>query len=349
MTLVEVLISMVVATVVVLAVYQTFAASEGYRRAATGGGDATFNGSLGMYTLQRDLRMAGFGLNTMSVIGCRVLGYDEGVAPAREFEFTLAPVVITQGAAGAPDTIEISYSGIDGSPAPVRLTQTMADPTVTYRINNAFGIIAGQLLIVAEPGRDCTLSQATNTPVLEPVGQQDRLRHEHGTYVGPLGTPVVARYNKPGGLGPNYTLAGIIYSVGQAPTVNRYYVANENLVVDPVLQGGNGLPVAAGVVQLQAQYGKDTNADGLIDVWDEITPASANDWSGVIAVRVGLISRSAVAERPDPGTGVCNATTAAPTWIGGAFDLSAGAEWRCFHYRVFESTISLRNMIWRPV
>ena len=349
MTLVEVLISMVVATVVVLAVYQTFAASEGYRRAATGGGDATFSGSIGMYTLQRDLRMAGFGLNTTTVLGCRVLAYDEGVNPPRDFQFTLAPVVITQGAAGAPDTIEVAYSGIDGSPAPVRLTQTMASPTVTYRINNAFGIIAGQLLIVAEPGRDCTLSQATNTPVLEPVGQQDRLRHENGTYVGPLGTPVVARYNKPGGLGPNYTLAGIVYSIGQAPTVNRYYVANENLVVDAVVQGGNALPVAAGVVQLQAQYGKDTDNDGIINVWDEVPPASNADWSGVIAVRVGLVARSAVGDRPDIATGVCAATTALPTWAGGAFDLTARADWRCFRYRVFESTISLRNMIWRPV
>ena len=43
MSLVEVLISMVISLVVTLAAYQTFAASEGYRRAATGGGDATFS------------------------------------------------------------------------------------------------------------------------------------------------------------------------------------------------------------------------------------------------------------------------------------------------------------------
>ncbi len=128
MSLVEVLISMVVSAVVVLAVYQTFAASEGYRRAATGGGDATFSGSIGMYTLQRDLRMAGFGLNTTTVLGCRVLAYDEGVSPPRDFQFTLAPVVITQGAAGAPDTIEVAYSGVDGSPAPVQADSDAGEP-----------------------------------------------------------------------------------------------------------------------------------------------------------------------------------------------------------------------------
>ena len=73
MSLVEVLISMVISLVVTLAAYQTFAASEGYRRAATASSDATFSGSIGMYALQRELRMSGYGINTTSVIGCRVL------------------------------------------------------------------------------------------------------------------------------------------------------------------------------------------------------------------------------------------------------------------------------------
>ena len=347
MSLVEVLISMVISLVVTLAAYQSFAASEGYRRAATAGGDATFSGSMSMYALQRDLRMAGYGINTTTVIGCRVLVYDEGVSPAREFQFNLSPVVITQGAAGAPDTLEITYSSTDSVPIPVRLTQAMPNATTQYFIENGFGIVAGQLLVLAEPGRDCTLSQATNTPSLMPAGQQDRLRHEDGTYTGPFGTPVSSRYNKPGGLGPNYTLAGVVYSIGQAPTVNRYYIENENLVVDPVLLGNVAQPVAAGIVQLQAQYGRDNNADGVIDVWTEVAPASSAQWAGLIAVRLGLVSRSAVADRPD-ADGNCATTTVMPTWAGGNFDLSARADWRCFRYRVFESTISLRNMIWRP-
>lgn len=348
MSLVEVLISMVISLVVTLAAYQTFAASEGYRRAATSGGDATFSGSIGMYALQRDLRMAGYGINTAAVLGCNVLAYDEGVSPAREFTFALAPVVITQGAAGTSDTLEITYSSTDAVPIPVRLTQAPPTTTTNYFIQNGFGIVAGQLLVVAEPGRDCSLHQATNTPSLEVPGQQDRLRHQSGMYVGPFGTQVSARYNKPGGLGPNYTLAGVVYAIGQAPVVNRYYVQNENLVVDPVLLGNVAQPVAAGIVQLQAQYGRDNNADGIIDGWTEVAPATSVDWAGMIAVRLGLVSRSAVADRPD-ADGNCAATTVAPTWAGGNFDLSARADWRCFRYRVFESTISLRNMIWRPV
>jgi type IV pilus assembly protein PilW len=161
------------------------------------------------------------------------------------------------------------------------------------------------------------------------------------------GAMAAARYNKPGGLGPNYSLNAQMFAFGRAPTVARYYIQNENLVVDPVLQGVTGLPVAAGVVQLQAQYGRDTNNDGAVDVWDETTPAAANDWAGVVAVRLGLVARSAQAERPD-ASGACTTTTAFPTWAAGPFDLSARADWSCFRYRVFEATVSLRNMIWRP-
>jgi type IV pilus assembly protein PilW len=347
-TLIEILIAMTVSMVVMLAVYQTLAASEGYRRAATGGGDATFNGSIALFTLQHDARMAGFGLNTTALLGCRVLSYDGGVDPVREFTFTLAPVTITQGAGTAPDSIEFSYSSTDNVPAPIRLTQAMPSATSDLHIENAFGIISGHLMIVAEGGQDCTLMQATNTPSLESAGLQDLLKHGSGTYRSPIGTTVASRYNKPGGMGPNYSLSGVVFPIGPAPSVNRYSVQNETLVVDQVLQATTALPVAASIVQFQAQYGKDNDNDGVIDVWDEVTPNTANGWAGVLAIRMALASRSAVAERPD-ADGVCQATTVAPDWAGGALDLSARADWRCFRYRVFESTVSLRNMIWRPV
>ncbi len=170
MTLVEVLISMAVSLVVVLAIYQTFAASEGYRRTATSGGDATFDGTVALFTLQRDLRMSGFGVNTPGLLGCRVLAYDGGMDPPRDIEFLLAAANITQGAGTAPDTIEIVFSSSDAVPAPIRLTQATPTNTADLRIDNGFGIQSGHLMIVGEPGADCSLHQATNTPTLEPAG-----------------------------------------------------------------------------------------------------------------------------------------------------------------------------------
>ncbi len=204
------------------------------------------------------------------------------------------------------------------------------------------------MLIVGEPGADCTLQQATNTPTLEVAGQQDLLKRVSGTYRTPYGTWANSRYNKPGGLGPVYTLAGMVFPLGGAPAVNRYYVQNGNLMMDQRLQGSMEMPVAASIVQLQAQYGKDTDGDGAIDTWDEVTPNAANGWAQVIAIRLALVARSAQPERPDPATGACTTTTVAPTWTVGDLDVTADPNWRCYRYRVFESTISLRNMVWRP-
>lgn len=348
MTLVEVLIAMAISLVVTLAVYQTFAASEGYRRSATAGGDSTFNGSLAMYSLERDLRMAGFGLNSAPLLGCRVQGFDGGTDPVRDFEFRLAPVLITQGNGAEPDSIDITFSSTESVPAPVRLTQSTPDNQSDLRIDNGFGIQAGQLLVLGEPGADCTLQQATNTPVLEAAGNQDLLKRVSGNYRTDFGTWAASRYNKPGGLGPNYSLAGVVFPMGAAPGVNRYYVQDGNLMMDQVLLGSFGLPVAASIVQMQAQYGKDTDGDGAVDTWDEITPNAAADWATVLAIRLALVARAALSERPDAATGQCTTTTALPTWSVGAIDVSADPNWRCFRYRVFEGTIGLRNMIWRP-
>ena len=140
----------------------------------------------------------------------------------------------------------------------------------------------------------------------------------------------------------------MVFPIGDTPAVHRYYLQNGNLMMDEMLQGSLGMPVAASIVQLQAQYGKDNDGDGAIDTWDEVTPNSANMWATVVAIRLALVARSAQPERPDPATGPCTTTTAAPTWSAGALDLSADPDWRCFRYRVFEATVSLRNMIWRP-
>jgi type IV pilus assembly protein PilW len=54
---------------------------------------------------------------------------------------------------------------------------------------------------------------------------------------------------------------------------------------------------------------------------------------------------------------VCDTTTAAPRWSGSdwagspwnfnvALDLSADENWRCYRYKTFETTVTLRNWIW---
>jgi type IV pilus assembly protein PilW len=89
--------------------------------------------------------------------------------------------------------------------------------------------------------------------------------------------------------------------------------------------------------------------DGIVDRYVSVAP----NWSQVIAVRVAVVARSALPETGSGGPGSpCDTTNVAPTWSGATsaargFDLSADANWKCYRYRVFETTVPLRNWLWK--
>jgi type IV pilus assembly protein PilW len=353
-TLVEVMISTVVALFATLAIMQSFAVSEGYRRTSTSGGDATFSGAVGMYVMERDLQVAGYGINTSTYLGCATSGTDELVAPGRAINFTLAPAQITPGVnAATPDTITLISSSTGWLPAPINLTTAMASPTSNYQVNNPFGVTAGDVLVLAQSGQACTVVQATNTPTTGTPGNQNTVLHASGTFRTSGGGTALARYNPAGGIGPVYSASAVLMDVGAAPAVNTYYILNNTLTVDQLVTGQLAQPVAANIVQLKALYGKDTNGDGIVDTWNTTAPVTSSDWASVLAVRVALVARSAQPEKPDPTTGVCSTTTVAPTvtWDDGTTTqliLTANANWQCYRYKVFHMTTSLRNLIWTP-
>jgi type IV pilus assembly protein PilW len=365
-SLIEVMVSTVVALFATLAIMQSFAVSEGYRRTATSGGDASFSGAVGAYLMDRDLRMAGYGINVATYLGCPVSGIDQvGVAPARAINFTLAPVQITPGAtAQNPDSITVVSSGATMMPGPINLTTGLAGPTNDYTVTDAFGVNAGDVLLLAEAGKTCVLAQATNTAT-SGASNQNVVKHASGTY-SYNGSTVSARYNPAGGLSPdlmntgvatNYSASAVVMDMGGTPTANTYYILNNALTVDQLVSGQLAQPIASNVVQLKALYGKDTNADGIVDTWNNVAPVTSADWANVLALRLALVARSAQPEKPDPTTGVCSTTTVAPSvaWDDGTvtvLDVSAtapiGPAWQCYRYKVFHMTSSLRNLIWTP-
>jgi type IV pilus assembly protein PilW len=362
-TLIEVMIATVVALFATLAIMQSFAVSEGYRRTTTSGGDATFTGAVATYLLGRDLQMAGYGVNTAAYLGCTVSGSDQSASPAQPISFTLAPAQITPGGASDdPDSITVVSSSSAWLPAPITLTAAMASPTDNYQINNPFGVTAGDVMVLAQSGNGaCTLVQATNTPTSGTPGNQNTIKHVSGTYSQGAGT-AHARYNPSGGIGPAYPAGSVLMDLGASPTVNSYFIQNNTLMVTLGVGAGNQAaqttqPVAANIVQLKAFYGRDTVGGGTITVWDTNTPTTATGWAAVLAIRVALVARSAQPERQVDAHGDCSTTTASPTvtWDDGSqtqLDLSStapsGPAWQCYRYKVFHMTASLRNSIWTP-
>jgi len=347
-TLVELLVAMVISLIAITAIFQVFSVFEGQKRTTMGGGEAQTNGALALFTLERELRQAGYGVNNADYLGCNTLAYDELTSTA--FTMTFTPVQITQGVGEAPDTLTVFYGNGNFLPQAISLIQTQANDTSPYRVSNRFGFQEGDLLVVAETGQNCSLRQASNLPNI--LGQQDIVIHGSGTYNDPLtGVNTATRYNKPAGLGVAYTFSGRMFNLGQRPSYNIYTVQNNQLALQQMLAAPSTAvtTIYDGIVQLQAQYGRDTNDDGIIDVFDEFVPASAADWATILAVRIGVVARSGLYEKDEVGPATIKLwedSAVAPTTTGPVWTLTSDE--RHYRYKVFQTVVPIRNMIWRP-
>jgi type IV pilus assembly protein PilW len=256
----------------------------------------------------------------------------------------LAPIIVTQGAGNnavtgvgsASDTISVMYGNSATGLASVDIIENMPSPSAVYKVSNRYGFADGDLIVVAEAGLDCTLAETTSTPG---GGQSDNVIHNNGTYANAAGVTVDAAYNKPGGLGVAYNAGAKVFNLGSGPTLNTYSVINEALTVQDGLSA-TSVTIADNIVNLQAVYCKDlvNTPPSVFSTCDATAPAT---WDQAGMVRIGLLSQSAKPERD------CNVTASSNIpWSGGTFDISTIPDWNCYRYKVFQSTIPLRNLIW---
>lgn len=140
-------------------------------------------------------------------------------------------------------------------------------------------------------------------------------------------------------------------AVPPALTVETISVNNQAQLVSDV----NGV-ISDSIALMKAEYGADTNGNGVIDAneWSQAAPANP---MSVLAVRVAVVTRSVQPEKPSVAGGACDTATAFPLWIDSAtvpLDLSGKAgldaadDWKCYRYKTFENTVPLRNVVWRP-
>jgi type IV pilus assembly protein PilW len=353
MSLMEILIAMAIGLIGIVVITQTYLVNENYKRSTTSAGGAQTNGALALFTMERDVRMSGWGVNWSSVLGCGGVRWHYngdysnppgGPLPA----LTPAPVLITDGGAG-PDTITILYGTGTERVIPATLSKTMATSGDPIEVDNpqGFSDTPGDLLLVTQ-GTTCAMVQVSKT--LAGAGQ---LEHMAG-----VGAP----YNPAGGGALPVFIAGAeVFNLGR-PVVNTYSIAGNALQLASLFTASSSTVVPAytptpftvvdNIVDLQAEYGKDNGAggatanDGIVDIYDNITPVNTVEWQQVLSVRIGVLARSEFYVKPANAGDPCSATTAAPTWQGGAFNVPGGIP-SCYGYRVFETVVPLRNMIWR--
>jgi type IV pilus assembly protein PilW len=355
LSLVEILVASAIGIIASLAIFQVFAVFEGQKRTTTSGGEAQTSGTLALFTIEREVRQAGFGMNSVDFLGCAVQGWDQ-VAGAAITPWSFAPIVITQGAgstpgvAGAPDTVTIAYGTGETLPAPVQISVGSLGTTDDFvKVIDTYGFRPGERVVIAEAGKPCTMGQVSAVPP-DPLvgGDTQKMNLQAAAYIDPVtGSLLPTRYNNPAGLGTQYTTSGKVYNLGASTSIKVYSIENAQLIVQAT--GALPTPIYDNIVQLQAEYGKDTDADGIIDLFEAVAPANAAQWATVLAVRIALVARSSLYEKEEvsPATlRLWDDSAAAPTTTGPVWTLTADE--RHYRYKVFQTMVPLRNMIWKP-
>jgi len=331
--LIEVMVSIVIAMLLVLVIYQIYEVSEGQKRTITAGSDAQQNAAFGLYILSRDVSVAGNGIAAAA-------GALDQCALLRPI-----PVLIKAGASdNDPDIVTVLYGGSASLSTPVPFVQNSTANTYLVKGPRAF---SPNDVVVAVQGATCTISTVDAGGVAV-----DATTGFSTLSVTPVSGDLAATYSAVTAsalnLGPTTAMGRIAYTVD--PTAHALRT-QQHLPTD-----GPVAPLVSDVVNLKAQYGLDTDNDGIIDKWQSATGGTwdaANltaqppaTWRQIRAVRVAIVTRSAQYEK-DP-------VTAGPiemfdNALGGTkLSMTLNPDDTHYRYKVLETIIPLRNALWNP-
>jgi type IV pilus assembly protein PilW len=337
--LVEIMVGLAIGLIATLVIVQVVSTYEGQKRTTMGTADAQTNGSIALYTIQRQAQMAGYGLPVFSYknqpLSCAVdTAYDPDADPLTNNSIGLFPINVIDGGDGASDVLILRSGQTPMGGVPNTITGVLGNDVF---VTNNLSCQPNDVVLVAN-GAACAMTQVTAAGIPDPAVNTTQ-----------IGLRDVA------GVGAGADLACMSNWREMV-----YQVVNGNLVE-------NGVPSVTGIVNMQVQYGVSATAtDNQVNAWVDPTGAtwgntaltpSVENRNRIKAIRVAIVARNGLLEK-DPVTpatcptakGVVNdgpcawddsAVDAAPR-----IDLSGDADWRRYRYRVFETIIPLRNIIW---
>jgi len=329
MGLVEIMVALLIGMFGVLVMMQVLSVTEEQKRTTTSGNDAMNEGVMGLYAMQTDLRMGGYGLTDLKLLGCS-LTLRAGVVLSR-----LAPVVINSsnitGKDANTDSLLVLYGNTTGTPQGVNVVASgnVVQTPSAFAVND--WVVAGP----ASPPSPCSLT-------LERVANVDAT-NRNVTLVS----------------GAALTSGDVLFNLGQGIRAVGYAIRGGNLSMCDFTDTGRDctqasawVPIANNMVSLRAQYGRDTtapNMDAVVDTYDQTAPTTACQLMRTPAVRLALVARSTQGEKDV-------VTTAAPVWEG-SLDASGNpahpivltgfSDWQKYRYKVFQTMVPLRNVSWK--
>jgi type IV pilus assembly protein PilW len=371
-SLVEIMVGLAVGMVAMIVMMQVYGVFEGNKRSATGGSDAQSNGTIALYMIERDARMAGWGIGTTGYENCSTsttYSYCDGSEECGGTEGSLGlsfnAVTIADGG-NDPDTLTIQYFadpniGTFNFPATTTISKTMPNPSSELDVDSVSGCFEGGMVLVSQGGH-CTLMQITQI-------QKTALKIQHNKGTAGIYNPSADYLNENNW--PAYTKGATLTCFPRASTGATFRIRYEIDKTSRNLLKSDNSPnvksvkevVSPEILDMKAQYGitaggKSQTIIGWVDATGATwTSPGAADRNRIKAIRIALVARSSQYEKPD--TGKTCATTSAPitttsmvaSWSSWAnFNpTNYPGDWQCYRYKVFETVIPLRNVLWANI
>jgi len=376
MSLIDILVGMVIGLIGMVVVLQSFSTFEAQKRSTTVSTDAQESGLMALTTIEREMRLAGYGMYYANQAICSSLrqwaNTDVETVP------NLLPVAVTDGASDAPDTLTLTFStssfGATPSQIQVDFNGGIPEIVVDNTVNNKVFKLGDYLMVgkPSDPARPCVRLQVSGIRQDPYNPKMLALRIESGT-TAPANPPLdKLKVLLPAGgytNDPDVSKASVVSNMATMRRVTYSVLLdtsrNGTLQSRDVTAGTDAVAIADGIVNMQVQYGVSTTPQTReVSSWVNATGAWAApavaDMGRIKALRVAVVARSQLKEK-NAVTGVdmsctntsgTNAngpcawrdTTASPAPV---IDLSADPDWQRYRYRVYETIVPLRNVMWQ--
>lgn len=361
LSLVEIMVGLVIGLITVMVIGQVAAEFEGQKRTSTGGGDAQSNGAAALFQLEREIRMAGYGLmigswGQMCPLGINIyyngtVVSDPGANPADSG--ILAPVRIIDGGGDNADTIVMVRADSPTGIMPTTIIKDMPNTSSEIRVNWGAGMREGQQFLVGarDGSKICTLMQLSQDPQPVQAGAEFDMQHNPGQFPYNPANP-----NNVFTDAPTYGIGDVMINLSSLSYWRYSVLCNQLTLVDPSRTAApytctNTQPLVDQVVNAQARYGVAPAGSLTVNEWVEPTglwaanTLTAAQVSRILAVRLAVLARSPQMEKEDVET-TCNGGNGSVTlWAGGPTVALSGDECR-YRYKVFETVVPIRNSIW---
>ncbi|HVK56288.1 MAG TPA: PilW family protein [Burkholderiales bacterium] len=346
-SLTELMVAMVIGLIASLVIQQMFTIFAASSRTATSVADAQENGLFALVSIERDVRIAGYGLASDALLNCSTThAYKRdpsmaGLAGPLQ-NFTLRGFSITDGGANS-DTLLLQYGTSVRADVDAEITKDMADSSSELTVSNTAGFNVKDLIVAAQNG-NCTLMQVTEIETAT-----YKIQHDHQASEVTYNPPAAYQVSPPAPdtPWPAYLPGAKLYNLGDLVS-RRYTIGNNSLRVEE--NGGAPTEMVRDIVTIQAQYGVTADpASKSVTQWVDPIGAwanpSINDYKRIKAIRVAVVARANRRELtpvspatiklwPDAAAGQ---STVGPTYT---------VPDRNYRYKVYETIAPLRNAIW---